>query len=163
MSTQTTDRPAADVAPRELIPTPVFHRLVTRIADEHDLTREYAERIMEQTLGFLYACALNPDRALSPSQQVDIGWHTFILHTRAYVTFCQSIAGWFIHHAPDEPGSLDPAARLERIGATIAAMRAAGLPVDMDLWQAKAECSQCYAGCADDPSPATSPAGGSAS
>lgn len=33
----------------------------------------------------------------------------------------------------------------------IAAMRDAGLPVDPDLWVPRAQCSQCYQGCADDP------------
>ncbi|MGV9302639.1 hypothetical protein ACWENQ_07095 [Nonomuraea sp. NPDC004354] len=37
------------------------------------------------------------------------------------------------------------------IGATVEAIRAAGLEVDAELWIPASECSQCYAGCVDDP------------
>jgi len=53
----------------------------------------------------------------------------------------------FIHHAPAETIP-DPVAA---IGATVEAMRVAGLPVVPELWIPASECSQCYAGCADDP------------
>ena len=95
------------------------------------------------------ACALHPGDHLSPSEMVDAGWHAFLLHTREYAEFCARVAGRFIHHRPSGPGEARPAR--EAIGATIAAMRAAGLPVDAGLWVPKAKCSQCYVGCADDP------------
>ena len=62
---------------------------------------------------------------------------------------CDRIAGRFIHHRPSDPGKA--AAEQQAIGVTIAAMRDAGLPVDPGLWVPRAECSQCYQGCADDP------------
>lgn len=72
----------------------------------------------------------------------------FILHTADYAEFCDRIAGRFIHHRPNGP---DEAAPRQGIGVTIAAIRDAGLDVDPDLWVPRAECSQCYQGCADDP------------
>ena len=116
------------------------------------MTTAYAERIITQTLGFLRACALKPGASLSPSEAVDIGSHTFILYTREYAEFCQRVAGRFIHHRPtdDEEGGAAPR-QSEAIGATVAAMRTAGISVDPDLWIPAAKCSQCYAGCADDP------------
>jgi hypothetical protein len=152
MTTETTNRPAGDVIePRNLINSNLFEQLTTRIADEHQIPAARAEQIMEQALGFLYACALNPGQALSPSPQVDIGWHTFILHTRAYAEFCETIAGRFIHHLPDAPGQRDKAASVARLGHTMQAMRQAGVPVEPDLWLLPADCSQCYQGCVDDP------------
>ncbi|MGP3963261.1 glycine-rich domain-containing protein [Nonomuraea sp. 3N208] len=146
-------RSAADVIePRSLVDHGLFDQVTTRIARTHNITHEHAGRIMEQALAFLYACAHNPVTALTPSPEVDLGWHTFILDTHAYSQFCQRIAGRFLHHNPEEPGG-DKAAFVARLGDTIQAMRALGLTVDSELWLASAECSQCYAGCVDDPSP----------
>ena len=37
-----------------------------------------------------------------PSQAVDIAWHEFILHTKAYESFCKKAVGRFLHHTPTE-------------------------------------------------------------
>ncbi|WP_435650710.1 hypothetical protein [Kitasatospora purpeofusca] len=57
------------------------------------MDRVLAERVMDQALAFLGACAANPDARLSPARLVDVGWHTFILHTAEYRSFCRSLAG----------------------------------------------------------------------
>jgi hypothetical protein len=36
--------------------------------------------------------------------QIDEIWHTFILFTDEYATFCAEVAGRFIHHAPSVNG-----------------------------------------------------------
>ncbi|MFG1686181.1 glycine-rich domain-containing protein [Nonomuraea sp. NPDC049269] len=136
--------------PCDLVDVGLLDRLIERVARDYCTTTAYAERIMRQTLGFLATCALNPDAGLSPSEEVDKGWHAFLLHTREYAAFCEQVAGRFIHHRPDDPAgeALRPAA--ERVGATVQAMRAAGLPVDVELWIPDGRCGQCYSGCADD-------------
>ncbi|MEV5704078.1 hypothetical protein [Actinoallomurus sp. NPDC052274] len=153
------DRTAVAVAPQDLISPELFDRLVRRIVKDEQIEQPTAERIMAQALGFLQACALNPGAGLSPSPRVDIGWHTFVLHTKDYAEFCQRVAGRFIHHVPTDdhkcngactgdvsPGEGGP------IATTLAAMRAAGIPVDDELWQAHAgACSQCHQGCTDSP------------
>lgn len=140
-------------SPRELISADLFGRLALRVQDDENTDPGTAARIVEQALAFLQACALNPGTRLTPSKMVDAGWHAFILHTADYADFCDRIAGRFIHHRPDEPG--DEHDGTAAVGATIAAMRAAGLEVDTGLWTCGAKCngtcSQCYAGCADDP------------
>ncbi|WP_223884458.1 glycine-rich domain-containing protein [Micromonospora craniellae] len=87
---------------------------------------------------------------------MDIGWHTFILHTREYAEFCQRLAGRFIHHQPEPDPDDSRRSGPEPIGApisrTVAAIVAAGFAVDHELWGgASAECSQCHAGCHDSP------------
>ena len=149
---------------KELISAALFSRLVSRIMDEENVSREYAERIMDQALAFLTACALNPSAGLSPSETVDVGWHTFILYTREYAAFCEQVAGRFIHHTPNDDANCGQKPRTEdhaaeglaqtktmAIGATVNAIRAAGLPVDIDLWVSAGDCSQCHAGCYDSP------------
>lgn len=103
---------------------------------------------MDQALAFLKVCADNPRLALRPSKFVDIGWHTFILHTYDYAAFCDAIAGRFLHHVPDEfepPG--DPR---DTLAPTLNAMRLARLAVEENLWApASGDCSQCHGGCTD--------------
>ncbi|OHV20904.1 hypothetical protein BBK14_27540 [Parafrankia soli] len=143
-ATSTTHRP------RTAIPEETFHRLSTRLAAENpDFTDLYIGRIIDQTLAFLDACARTPDTPLTPSKPVDLGWHTFLLHTVDYTDFCQRAAGRFLHHvptSPDDETSADP-------NATVTAMRALGLPVDNDLWATAltGDCTQCHAGCFDSP------------
>src|SRR5690348_8981467 len=133
---------------RSLITEGLFDRLVRRIVADHQVEQPLAERIMDQALTFLYACARTPSTTLRPSKTVDLGWHTFILHTSAYADFCQSIAGRFIHHEPDEfeppadPGSM--------LAPTVNTLRVLGLAVDDELWmRGAADCSQCHSGCTD--------------
>jgi hypothetical protein len=119
---------------------------VDRIAAEESTTREFAERIMEQALAFLCACAGNLSDALTPSATVDIGWHTFILYTKEYAEFCRRIAGRFIHHVPNDGRPQgDPGDELAR---TVSAIAAKGLTVDHDLWLTlAAQCSDGNDGC----------------
>jgi len=155
----TTDRPARTAlaavpraAPRDLISPRMFNRLVARVMADNGDDRPTAERITDQALAFLAACAANPGAGLAPSPQVDTGWHAFILHTADYAEFCDRLAGRFIHHLPDELGEEDSGAG---VPATVAAMRALGLTVDAGLWGAAGECTsdchQCHAGCHDSP------------
>jgi hypothetical protein len=140
--------------PRDLISPRMHARLTRRITADHPGTDPaVAGRIVDQALAFLQACALNPGAGLAPSDEVDKGWHAFILFTADYAEFCQRIAGRFIHHLPVEPGvAADGGAALH---ATVAAMRAAGLAVDEDLWPTAADCEskchQCHGGCYDSP------------
>lgn len=141
-------------APRDLISPRLFTRLTCRIMTDNRTDQATADRIMEQALAFLYACALNPGLALAPSEPVDAGWHTFILHTADYAEFCERIAGRFIHHLPAEPGEGDDGGESVRAAKTV--MRAAGMPADETLWPSAADCSnekchQCHAGCYDSP------------
>ncbi|MFC4535417.1 glycine-rich domain-containing protein [Sphaerisporangium dianthi] len=151
--TALTDRSAITADPRTLIPPDLFSRLAESLARRENLTAGHAERIMEQALAFLLACGLNPGARLSPSPEIDKGWHTFLTYTREYAAFCSRVAGRFIHHTPDDAPDAESASRpeTERIGRTIETMRAAGLPVDAELWIPSTACSQCHQGCYDDP------------
>lgn len=131
---------------RSLVSETLFNRLVGQIVEDDPTNRDQAERIMDQALAFLRACAECPDRPLRPSRAVDIGWHTFILNTHAYAEFCQRIAGRFIHHEPDE--FTPPEHPTVTLAPTVNTMRLLGLAVHDDLWmQGSGDCSQCHSGC----------------
>lgn len=122
-----------------LVSDQLWKRLVNRIVEDENMERPLAERIMDQALGFLRLCALEPAGRYSPSPLVDIGWHTFILYTRPYAAFCQEIAGHFIHHNPSDEEGVDYGTG--NIARTVAALQARGLVVDEMLWTGPAKCN----------------------
>lgn len=147
---------------RTLIKPILFDKLTTRITLDHpELDQQTAERIVEQALAYL-ATAATATQPIGPAPLVDIGWHTFLLHTRDYAAFCDRIAGRFIHHEPDTGNG--PGVPLAN---AVTAIRANGYTIDPELWGISqtadctatcavpvtaADCTQCHAGCTDSPS-----------
>lgn len=153
---------AEPVSGRSLVPDHLFQRLVARIVTDEQIAHPLAERIMAQALAFVKTCGDHPELTLSPSQLVDIGWHTFILRTREYAAFCQRVAGRFIHHAPTDDGPHDAGDPRAVLRDTINALEASGFAVDTEMWEPHARagkcnddgggtCHQCHAGCYDSP------------
>jgi len=134
-----------------LIPTAVRDRLVVQLINEHaGMTGDEAARIVDQAVAFLKTCVDHPGQHLRPSRKVDLGWHQFILNTVDYAEFCQRVAGYFIHHVPDEftaprGGSAET---VKALAPTVTAMTASGFEVDAELWTATSgQCTQCFQGC----------------
>lgn len=143
---------------RALVTSPLFDRLVRRIVADEQFDHDLAERIVDQALAFLAACARNTAAPLAPSELVDIGWHTFVLHTQDYAAFCDAIAGRFLHHVPvdpEAPGSTSETAH-ETLMRTVTAINDIGFGVDPRLWPHAdtVDCTGCHNGCHDDPPPA---------
>ncbi|TXS36912.1 glycine-rich domain-containing protein [Streptomyces sp. OR43] len=149
------EHPVGTTDPATLVDPAMMERLAARITKDHtDTDLPTARRIIGQTAAFLAASTALPSVALAPSKPVDVGWHTWILHTVDYAAFCDRIAGRFIHHVPAPEGESSehgPKAERQR---TLDALAAAGFRIDHDLWPEAArmgECSQCHAGCTDSP------------
>lgn len=108
-------------------------RLVRRIVKDESMSEELAERVLDQSIGYLKLAAKEPGQHYSPSPLVDIGWHTFILYTREYGKFCRELTGGkFIHHEPtDNPSVPNNSKGPYR---TMQAMKSAGIVVDEPLW-----------------------------
>ena len=155
------------VTGRSLAKPELFERLTGRIVTDHDeIDRATAERIMDQALAFLGTCAVST-APLSPAELVDIGWHTFILHTKDYREFCDRIAGRFIDHVPTDDNDQDrqmcngcqddngggKAHRALSASLTAWAVAEAGYAVDAPMWESGGNCSQCHNGCHNDPPP----------
>ncbi|PPK67913.1 hypothetical protein V5P93_007258 [Actinokineospora auranticolor] len=123
--------------------TALFDRLAQAVAREHNVSIDYAERVVDQALAFLATAATTPGDPLGPSAVVDWGWHAFILETHAYADFCERIATRFLHHVPDGAGgaSAEPGERTRR---TVAAITAAGYRVDHELWMETGDCGPCH-------------------
>ncbi|MEW2507897.1 hypothetical protein AB0878_46290 [Amycolatopsis sp. NPDC047767] len=142
---------------RSLVSDKLFATLTRRVVAEDHLDHQLAERIVDQALAFLAACADNNGGSLAPSEQVDLGWHAFVLHTRDYARFCDEVAGRFIHHVPTEPDDPDASGGTAHavLSRTVAAIESAGFAVDDDLWSCgpTGTCTGCHNGCHNDPPP----------
>ena len=148
---------ATDIAvrdPRACLPERTWERLVRLIMRDHGLDHDLAARTAGQTVAYLVTSAENPEITMGPTPAVDKGFHTFVLDSPNYFAFCEQHAGRYIHHVPhlpDDSGS-DGDSAVGLVKRTISAIRAAGFPVDTELWNAQgADCNQCYNGCSDSP------------
>jgi hypothetical protein len=133
------------LAYRGMVEGQLWDRLVRRIVSEHGVELAYAERTMNEALGFLLLCAGDSTTAFSPSEAVDVGWHTFLMYTREYEEFCRRVADGFIHHSPNDDIPSDEPHEKCAVD-TVTAMRSRGLEVDEDLWLTSGECGgkKCY-------------------
>lgn len=87
--------------------------VVKRLMNE--LRKKYVGKTDEELKfainGFIeYVMLIKESRADVPmySKSVDFVWHTFILDTREYASFCEEQFGYFLHHVPnasDDSGS----------------------------------------------------------
>jgi hypothetical protein len=87
----------------ELMVDQLWSRLTNRLASDYEhmgVDMGKAQRIMNETLGFLKLCSVSHGHGPSPT--VDLGWHTFILYSLEYDAFCEAVAGAYLHHAPTD-------------------------------------------------------------
>ncbi|MFE2421489.1 hypothetical protein [Streptomyces hokutonensis] len=131
---------------RSLVPDADFAMLAAFCADEYGLERAVADRVVDQALALVFVMGSTGEGAsMAPSQQVDPGWHTLILHTDWYANWCQEQFGYFLHHQPNSKtrtGGL--------MTQVVEKIRAAGFEVDKRLWGTAAECNP-PACCGDGP------------
>ncbi|WP_457029521.1 glycine-rich domain-containing protein [Kitasatospora sp. P5_F3] len=117
-----------------------------------DLTDDLGERGVNQMVAFLVT-STRTSEVLTPPLRVDEFWHRFILRTQPYAEFCAALRVGFIHHVPDEAGTVDPAKGRAAMAQTVAAIESAGFQTDPEFWpgMGAADCNQCHAGCTDGP------------
>lgn len=128
----------------------VWEREVRLIMRDYGMDRDLAERTFGQTVAYLVTSAENPDVPMGPTSQVDKGVHSFVLDTPRYWDFCLEHAGVYLHHVPHLPE--ERAGQPKVLHGTIQAIRAAGFPLDIELWGAQdVDCHQCHACCHDSP------------
>ncbi|WAU85577.1 hypothetical protein O1Q96_41295 [Streptomyces sp. Qhu-G9] len=122
----------------------LFESLARFVAVHDGQSPERAERIADQAVAFLVAAA-TATVPMVPSDDVDLGLHALILHTKEYAELCTQHAGRFLHHNPKPGGGArDP----EKVAASARAMKAAGFVVFDDLWTVDGtNLAQCDSDC----------------
>jgi len=63
-------------------------------------TLEQTRRAIKRYKRFLLWHYLDPNRAMNPSQEVDLVWHCHILDTKKYLEDCNWLFGYVLHHFP---------------------------------------------------------------
>ncbi|PIR47991.1 hypothetical protein COV06_01160 [Candidatus Uhrbacteria bacterium CG10_big_fil_rev_8_21_14_0_10_50_16] len=84
-------------------------RVIARMVKNMSIDEDVARRAFDGAIQFLRACAVPEGRRLAPSHLADEAWHTFLLYSKPYTDFCQSMGVDYLHHDPcDLPGSMEP-------------------------------------------------------
>ncbi len=120
--------------------------LVVKLMKEHHLTRGEAYQLFKDTLRFLWLSVKVGN--LTPTTNLDKGWHTFILFTMDYQKFCHKYFGRFIHHRPHRPE--DKPDNGEGVARTLEAVKL-NFPVGLSknwVFSSKPRCRQ-YCKCGD--------------
>ncbi|MEU1121542.1 MULTISPECIES: hypothetical protein [unclassified Streptomyces] len=122
----------------------LFDSLARFLVVQEHIERRRAELIADQAVAFVVTAA-TVSVPMMPSDEVDLGLHALILHTRAYAGICQEYAGRFLHHNPAPGGGgRDP----EIVAGSARAMKTAGFRVCDELWTVNGEnLAQCDSDC----------------
>ncbi|MDX2680947.1 glycine-rich domain-containing protein [Streptomyces sp. NY05-11A] len=122
----------------------LFESLARFVVIHSGQSAERAERIADQAVAFLVTAA-TATVPMVPSDDVDLGLHALILHTKEYASLCEQYAGRFLHHNPKPGGGgRDP----EMVSTSARATKAAGFVVFDDLWTVDGtNLAQCDSDC----------------
>ncbi len=88
---------------KDMISDVLWKRLFGRLAKENsELSEQEIQMILDDTIGFLKLCGEYAEIGMVPSENVDLGWHVFLMYTRDYQNFCRKSFGCFVHHEPND-------------------------------------------------------------
>lgn len=121
---------------RDLVSPELFEKMSEFCAEEYGHELSTARRIVDQALAFLKVMGDTRAFDMTPSDAVDPGWHSFVLHTQAYAAWCDEQFGFFLGHEPKATVRTRPL-----IGSVVDRVRAAGFHVDDRLWGAAKDCN----------------------
>jgi len=74
-------------------------RVINRYINQYKIDNVNAELHFKALLDFLHLAATT-NKPCFPNKAIDDIWHTFILFTKDYYTFCSSNFGKIVHHYP---------------------------------------------------------------
>ncbi len=127
--------------------------VVKRIGREMKKSKEEAQAIFKDTIRFLYMCGAHYNkRPFYPPPLIDEAWHTFLLFTKDYATFCNEKFGWFINHAPMTAQMQKARAESGKQNATFDIAQQIFGELSLNWAKADAECGNdgCEQSCAPD-------------
>lgn len=108
------------------------HLAYARILDNiSDKSADFKNRLFANYLQFLFF--RSKDKDCSPSDLIDMLWHSHILDTKGYITYCYHNFGKIVHHDPDD--SLDQEKRQIRINNTLNYFKKSNMKIDEEIWK----------------------------
>lgn len=105
-----------------------YKRIIDNI---HNKSENFENKLLSNYLQFLYF--RSKDKECSPSDLIDMLWHSHILDTKGYISYCYSHFGKIIHHDPND--SLDQEKRKIRLNNTLNHFKNAHIKIDDEIWQ----------------------------
>jgi hypothetical protein len=111
--------------------------IIKRIGEDYNYSLKEAEEMFVETCRFLIMVAENRNSVFVPSKKIDEAWHVFLLYTKEYFAFCQSLGLDYIHH---EPSDIENQAKRSTVKDTIQFMEENGIVFNRDLWVGGASC-----------------------
>lgn len=119
--------------------------VVRRLVKDGKFSESEASEVFTDTLRFLYVCGTCKG-PFSPPPRIDIGWHTFLLHTAAYAEFCNRFFGRFIHHLPQTPDNVKADGAQVKHTISTAELVFGTLSENWEIPASGADCQQCCDG-----------------
>lgn len=122
-------------ASRSASASPPARPFVLRLAKENGWTPEFARRVCDEYLRFVYL-ALAAGHPVSPSPEVDEAWHLHLMYTRSYWDhLCGSVLGKPLHHEPSRGGQVETVKFDDWYARTLQSYEAAfGSSPPADIW-----------------------------
>jgi hypothetical protein len=79
--------------------------VISKFRDEWDISEEDSKDIFLEMKKFLYISSITQTECFNMDVSesmliIDKMWHTFVLFTKEYSSFCEEFFGKFLHHAP---------------------------------------------------------------
>lgn len=75
------------------------NEVISIFAERNNITIKQSRELHKKLDDFLLRCSMT-NESLSPTDDVDDAWHSFILFTKVYGKYCIEKYGKFIHHVP---------------------------------------------------------------
>lgn len=80
--------------------------LVLYFAKEYSLTTKESRKLFDDLKMWLWVCANRTDKAypiniFNDLRVLDVYWHTFLLFTEDYLSFCNEYFGFIVYHKPE--------------------------------------------------------------
>src|SRR6266496_4410333 len=88
-----------------------MEEVLERYAKDQNLPLEVACEHERELKRYLALCALNPASSYGMRGPIDELWHTFVIFTEKYASFCDQVAGRFLHHSPNASPRTDQTAQ----------------------------------------------------
>lgn len=79
---------------------PIKYKLMNLHDKSKAWSLEKCDQVADQYRMFLVLCKLYPTNGIVPTHNIDEFWHQHILDTLKYVSDCQKLFGYFLHHYP---------------------------------------------------------------
>ena len=80
-----------------------FTQVREKLLKKGELAPEAIDEAVREFRKYLALIALGHKNVGMMSASVDEVWHTFILFTRDYMSFCEEVFGHYLHHQPSLP------------------------------------------------------------